>query len=129
MRIEFTYSRGPDYFRAHLAPTGRRAGLTEVYGGVPAIVAGLRILRGVGGESRFAGRFAECVFIQDRDLAAAARNVADLRAPGRRCRRRWRFRWRSGWSTCPRSCPRARRSASARSGPASRCSGPITTCR
>jgi FMN-dependent oxidoreductase (nitrilotriacetate monooxygenase family) len=28
----------------------------------------------------FAGRFAECVFIQDRDLDAAARNVADLRA-------------------------------------------------
>ncbi|WP_432564641.1 NtaA/DmoA family FMN-dependent monooxygenase [Kineococcus sp. SYSU DK003] len=28
----------------------------------------------------FAGRFAECVFIQDRDLGVAARNVADLRS-------------------------------------------------
>ncbi|MEZ0492698.1 NtaA/DmoA family FMN-dependent monooxygenase [Kineococcus sp. TBRC 1896] len=31
----------------------------------------------------FAGRFAECVFIQDRDVAGAARNVADLRARAR----------------------------------------------
>ena len=31
----------------------------------------------------FAGRFAECVFIQDRDLPSAARNVADLRAKAR----------------------------------------------